>query len=205
MMTFMNLMKMKKVTKKIKEYASIHNVPIVTDEGLEFILSQIKTLNIKKVLEIGTAIGYSAISFTMNGCSVTTIERNNDMFKTAINNVNELGLQEQITLINGDALLIDDLNEEFDMIFIDAAKAQYEKFFNKYKKNLSNNGIIITDNLNFHNLDVTKVSRSTRQLIGKINKFKDFLENNKEFNTKFYDIGDGMSVSVKNEKNNNNI
>lgn len=181
----------------IKNYALENDVPIITDEGLNFISNKIQENNIKTVLEIGTAIGYSAISFTMNGCTVTSIERNEKMYNLAVENVAKLDLKDKVNLIFDDALLTNKVEGKYDLIFIDAAKAQYEKFFNKYKEHLSENGLIICDNLNFHNLDITKVSRSTRQLIGKINRFKEFLTNNSEYETTFFDVGDGMSVSIK--------
>lgn len=183
---------------KIKLQAKNENVPIITDEGLSFILDKIKELKIKKVLEIGTAIGYSAISFAMNGCSVLTLERNNLMYEKALLNIKDYILEDKIEVIFTDALLFElDKESKFDLIFIDAAKAQYEKFFNKYQENLNENGVIICDNLNFHNLDINKVSRSTRQLIGKIERFKEFLKNNPNYETTFYNLGDGMSVSKK--------
>lgn len=183
---------------KIKLQAKNENVPIITDEGLSFILDKIKELNIKKVLEIGTAIAYSAISFAMNGCTVLTIERNPLMYEKAISNIKEYNLEDKIDALFADALEFElDKKSKFDLIFIDAAKAQYEKFFNKYQENLNENGVIICDNLNFHNLDINKVSRSTRQLIGKIERFKEFLKNNPNYETTFYNLGDGMSVSKK--------
>lgn len=188
---------MKKTLNEIKTYAINNNVPIIMDEGLEFIINEIKKRNIKKVLEIGTAIGYSAISFAMEGCFVVSIERDLSMYNEAINNISRMELNNKIQVIHADALTYEINDEKFDLIFIDAAKAQYEKFFNKYSKNLNNNGIIICDNLNFHNLDINKVSRSTKALIKKINNFKTFLINNQHYKTNFYNVGDGMSVSEK--------
>ncbi|HKL95638.1 MAG TPA: O-methyltransferase [Haploplasma sp.] len=193
------------MTSKIKDFALKNDVPIINDEGLAFIINKIKQYNIKTILEIGTAIGYSAISFTMNGASVTSVERNDLMHELAVKHVNELALNDKITLIHDDALTTELVTGKFDLIFIDAAKAQYEKFFNKYEKHLNEGGIIICDNLNFHNLDITKVSRNTRQLLGKIDRFKEFLRNNEHFSTTFYDDGDGMSVSIKNEKTSNDF
>lgn len=193
------------MTSKIKDFALKNDVPIINDEGLAFIIDKIKQYNIKTILEIGTAIGYSAISFTMNGASVTSVERNDLMYELAVKHVNELALNDKITLIHDDALTTELVEGKFDLIFIDAAKAQYEKFFNKYEKHLNDGGIIICDNLNFHNLDITKVSRNTRQLLGKIERFKEFLKNNNDYSTTFYDDGDGMSVSIKNEKTSNDF
>lgn len=187
---------MKKILSKIKEKAVKDNVPIIMDEGLDFIAKKIKEYNVKSILEIGTAVAYSAISFAALGCFVVSIERNTLMYEEAVKNVKETNTKELVNLVFFDALLYE-TDKKFDLIFIDAAKAQYEKFFNKYKKNLNEKGIIICDNLNFHNLNINEVSRSTRQLIQKINKFKEFLSNNDEFATTFFNIGDGMSVSIR--------
>lgn len=98
-------------------------------------------------------------------------------------------------------LLEVEINGKFDMIFIDAAKAQYIKFFEKFKYNLSDNGVIISDNLSFHGLtepDVVIKNRNLRQLVRKINNYKQYLLENSEFKTEFYDIGDGITVSKRN-------
>jgi predicted O-methyltransferase YrrM len=83
------------------------------------------------------------------------------------------------------------------MIFIDAAKAQYQKFFNKFVPYLKKGGVVICDNLNFHHLNPSLVNRNTRQLIRKINEFKVFLEQHQDYKTTFFDIGDGMSITMK--------
>jgi len=183
---------------KIKENALKNNIPIIQDEALAFIIDKIKINNIKTILEIGTAVGYSAISFAVNDILIDTIERENDLYEKAIDNIAIMNLEDKINIIYADALKYE-TDKKYDLIFIDGAKSQYLNFFNKYANNLTDKGIIICDNLNFHNLDIKKVKRRTRQLINKIDKFKDFLRNNNDFTTTFYDVGDGLSVSVKNE------
>lgn len=185
----------------IEENARLRNIPVMLDGGMEFILNYIKDNNIKTILEIGSAVGYSAIRFASisNDIKITTIERNPELYKEAVNNIKEFNLEDRINIICGDALetVIDG---KYDLIFIDAAKSQYIKFFEKYKVNLAPNGSIITDNLSFHGLvenpSLTK-NRNTRQLVGKISKYIDFLKNNEEFKTEFYQVGDGVSVSKK--------
>ncbi len=190
-------MKMKKnFIYNLKEYAIKNDVPIINDEGLEFLLDLIKTHNVKKVLEIGTAIGYSAINMAHLDTKIITVERDYFMYEQAINNIKEVNLEESIKVIYADALEVE-INDKFDLIFIDAAKAQYQKFFEKFKVNLNENGIIVCDNLNFHNLNINEVSRGTRQLLKKIERFKEFLKNNDEFKTTIYNVGDGISVSKR--------
>lgn len=185
----------------IEKNARLRNIPVMLDGGMKFILEYIKNNDVKSILEIGSAVGYSAIRFASisEDIKVTTIERNTDLYKEAVNNIKEFGLEDRINIICGDALETE-IDGKYDLIFIDAAKSQYIKFFEKYKFNLAHNGSIITDNLSFHGLvenpSLTK-NRNTRQLVGKISKYIEFLKNNDEFKTEFYQVGDGVSVSKK--------
>ncbi|MGI6771335.1 MAG: O-methyltransferase [Acholeplasmataceae bacterium] len=180
----------------LKEFAIKNDVPIINDEGLAFLLELITKYNVKHILEIGTAIGYSAINMANLDTKIITVERDYFMYNEALKNIKEADLEENIQVLYADALEVE-INHTFDLIFIDAAKAQYQKFFEKFKFNLNPQGIIVCDNLNFHNLDINEVSRGTRQLLKKIQKFKDFLKENEEFDTIIYDIGDGISVSKR--------
>lgn len=190
-------MKMKKnFISSLKAYALENKVPIINDSGLDFLLNLIQTTNAKDVLEIGTAIGYSAINIANLDCKVITVERDYFMYKKALESVKEAELEDMITVINADALEVE-IHGLFDLIFIDAAKAQYLKFFEKFKHNLRPTGIIVCDNLDFHNLNPEEVSRGTRQLLKKLNNFKTFLNENNEFETQIYHIGDGISVSKR--------
>ena len=121
------------------------------------------------------------------------------MYKEAVKNIKDNNLEDRINIIHGDALETN-IDGKYDLIFIDAAKAQSIKFFEKFKKNLNNNGSIITDNLNFHGLtkEVEKIkSKNLKALVKKINNYKEFLKNNEEFTSTFYETGDGISVSKK--------
>ena len=187
---------------KIEEYARINNVPIMLKDGIEFLTDYIKKNNVKNILEIGCAIGYSSIKMALvdTDIKVTTVERDKERYDIAIENIKKFNLQDRINVIFDDALNVS-IDGEYDLIFIDAAKSQYIKFFEKFKQNLSKNGTIVSDNLDFHGL--TKLdskdikNRNTRQLVRKINEYVDFLKNNKEFNTKFIDIGDGIGISTR--------
>lgn len=183
----------------IEDYAHENNIPIMLSDGIEFLTDFIKKNNVKRILEIGSAIGYSAIRMALvsSDIHVVTIERDTLRYNEAVKNINDFGLSERIDIRLADALECD-VDGEFDLIFIDAAKAQYIKFFEKYKVNLSKNGVIISDNLSFHgmvdNMD-SITNRNTRQLVGKIAKYIDFLKNNLEFDTEFISIGDGIGIS----------
>ena len=193
--------------RKIEKYADEKGIPIMEKEGINFLTEFIKLNKIKNILEIGSAIGYSAIKMALvdEDITVTTIERDKTRYIEALKNVKALELDNRITLILADAM---DFNtsEKFDMIFIDAAKSQYIKFFNKFSKNLNKKGYIITDNIKFHGLtfsDKTKLSRNLRQLITKLEKYISFLNENDEFKTRFFDIGDGIAISRKKKDDEN--
>ena len=185
---------------EIEEYAKKYNIPIMQKEGIEFLTKFIKENKVKKILEIGTAIGYSAIKMALvdDEINVVTIERDSERFNEAVKNVSKFNLNDRIKLINDDAFNVE-LKDKFDLIFIDAAKAQSIKFFNKFEKNLKEKKYIIKDNLKFHGLvESDKIlSKNLRQLVKKIKNYIDFLKNNKDFETSFYDVGDGISVSIK--------
>ena len=186
---------------KIEEYAHLHNIPIMEKEGIDFLTDYIKKNNIKSILEIGCAIGYSAIRFCLvdDNIKVTTIERDKSRYEMAVSNIKEFGLEKRVNIIFDDAFNVN-LDEKYDLIFIDAAKAQYISFFEKFKSNLNSNGVIVSDNLKFHGLvdgDYDSLSRNVKGLVRKLKKYIEFLEDNKEFKTTFVNIGDGISISKK--------
>ena len=185
--------------KEMKEYAEDNNVPIITDEGIDYIRNYIKENNIKRILEVGAAIGYSSIlmALTDDEITITTIERDEKRYLEAVKNIKKFHLEERITLLYKDAFDVE-LDEKFDLVFIDAAKAQNTRFFEKFSKNLAKQGTIITDNMNFHGLvdDESKIeSRNLRALIRKVKAYHDYLENNEDYKTIFLNIGDGLAVS----------
>ena len=187
--------------RRLEEYAKEHKVPIMMKDGIEFLTDYIKKNNIKTILEIGSAIGYSAIRMALvdKDIKVTTIERDIERYNEAVKNIKEFNLENQIEIINADALEYED-NKQYDLIFIDAAKAQYIKFFEKFKLNLKQDGTIISDNLDFHGLvknpELT-TNRNTKQLVKKINTYIEFLKENKEFKTEFISLGDGIGISKR--------
>lgn len=188
--------------REIKKYAIDNKVPIMQDDGIDFITTFIVKNQINSVLEIGTAIGYSAIMMALSNptLKITTIERDKDRYLEAVRNIKKLNLEDRITLIFNDALDIN-LEGTFDMIFIDAAKGQNIRFFEKYETNLKENGYIITDNMNFHGLvdkvDAEIESRNLRALVRKIRDYRTFLLNNSNYEVELLNIGDGIAVAHK--------
>lgn len=186
-----------KLIKEIKEYGIKNNVPIMSEDTIETIKNIITVNEFHTILEVGTAIGYSTICFasTPGVTNITSIERDPIRSALAVNNVKESGLK-NITLRHTDALEIE-LHDKYDLIIIDAAKSQNMKFFNKFKENLNEDGIIIIDNLSFHgyvNQEERIKSRNLRQMVNKIRKFIDFLNNNEEFTVKYIEVGDTLGV-----------
>lgn len=198
---------MKELILEMEDYAQEKNVPIIEKKSIAFIMKYIKDNNVKSILEIGSAIGYSAILMAnaTEDVTITTIEKDEERYMECLKNVKKCGLDKKINVVFQDALDVN-LSEDlkYDMIFIDAAKGQYTKFFEKYKYFLKDNGSIITDNLKFHGYvgKSDKIeSKNLKSLVQKIENYIDFLKDNEEFDTKFYDIGDGLSVSTwKDEK-----
>ena len=170
-------------------------------DGINFLCDYIKKHQVKKILELGTAIGYSAINMAKidSNIKITTIERNSDMYKIALENIKKYQVDKQIDIIFKDAKEVD-LKDKYDLIFIDAAKAQYISFFEKFKNNLNDDGVIISDNLDFHGtllLDEDKLTKGLKGIVKKLKAYIKFLKENPEFETKFYKIGDGISVSKR--------
>jgi predicted O-methyltransferase YrrM len=193
---------MNDVIKEMERYAEANNVPIIEPDSILFIKKYIKLNDVKKILEIGTAIGYSAIlmATTKEDVEVTTIERDDKRYREAVKNINEIGLDNRIEVVFNDALDVNLAGYKYDLIFIDAAKSQLIKYFEKFKNYLNPGGVIITDNIKFHGLVAEKdkiESKNVRQLVDKIEDYKEYLQNNDEFITKFYDVGDGLAVSFR--------
>lgn len=196
---------MKETIIAMERYAEANNIPIIEIDSIKFIMKYIRLNNVQKVLEIGAAIGYSAILMAnaSETVEITTIEKDEKRYREAVKNVNACGLDKRIEIVYNDAMDVNLSGRTYDLIFIDAAKGGYIKYFEKFCHYLSPGGVIITDNLNFHGLVKNKnaiKSKNLRGIVDKIEKYIDFLNNNEDYITKFYEIGDGLSVSFK--KNN---
>lgn len=187
--------------KELEEYAKINNIPIMQKDGILYLINYIKENNIKNILEIGSAIGYSSIMMASinSDIRITTIERDKDRYDLAVFNIKKYNLDKQINIIYGDAVDTD-IAGMYDLIFIDAAKGKNVFFFEKYKNNLVKGGTIITDNLSFHGLvedsDLVK-TKNQRGIVNKIKDFISFLDNNEEFATEYIPVGDKIAISKR--------
>lgn len=187
---------------QILAQAKAKQIPIISDDAMHLLLQLIRIAKVKRVLEIGTAIGYSAMMIAIHSDAlVTTIERDEVLYQQACDNVKHAKLSDKIKLIQADAVTLDiDEDERFDLIFIDAAKAAYIALFEKYEPYLKQGGLIVSDNLLFHGMvsaPEKAESRNVRQLVRKIDQFNHFLIQHPGFDSYIYDIGDGMSISIK--------
>lgn len=192
-------MKFNNLISDMERFAKKENVPIMQKEGLEFLISFIKEHDVKSVLEVGTAIGYSTILIKEAVNNITSIERDEKRYDIAVKNV-ELSNLKNITLIKGDALDIN-ITDKFDLIFIDAAKGKNKEFLDKFKNNLSENGYIIIDNMGFHGLvgkSETIEKRRLRSLVRKIENFIKYMEEQTEFKVTKIDKGDGLYLLERN-------
>ena len=188
------------IIEEILVQAKENKTPIVTDEAINMIIQTIIISRSKRVLEIGSAIGYSAILMALKThADIVSIEKDVSNYNLAKENIKKASLDKRIKLILGDALEVE-LNDEFDLIFIDAAKAQYLKFLERFKTNLKTGGIIICDNLLFHGLveNPSEVEQKRlKSLVKKIDGFNRSLIEHQEFDTYIYELGDGLSISIK--------
>lgn len=186
----------------LKQFAKDNHVPIIQDGGLDFLLKTIKKINAKDILELGSAIGYSAISMARlsDDIHIDTIERDQKMYEEALKNVKDAALNDQITLNFMD---IRDYvpSKKYDLIFVDAAKGQYYNYLNQFIDYLKEDGVMFFDNMVFHGLtkdpDAIK-NRNTRSLVKKINKFKELVKEDSRFDIILYeDIGDGILILTR--------
>lgn len=187
---------------ELETQALIRGVPIMQKEGLRFLIELIQKNHYQHVLEIGSAIGYSSImmaSYVDDVC-VETIEINETSYLEAKMHIRDFELEDRIYIHHSDALTFDvSLRKisQYDVLFIDAAKAQYQKFFEKYMPLVQPQGVAIVDNLDFHGMvdhieDIK--NRNTRQLVKKIKRFKDWILSHPDYEAVYEAVGDGIVV-----------
>ena len=190
---------------EMENYAVENKVPIMELVGIEALLQLLRIQDAEKILEVGTAIGYSALRMAeaLPKASIVTIERDLERIQVAKEYIGRSKHSGQVQLIEGDALEVEGLVSEqapYDTIFVDAAKGQYQKFFEMYSKYLSVDGIIITDNVLFKGLVVTQSdieSKRIRNLVKKIDGFNKWLMNHPDYHTVILPVGDGIAISKK--------
>ncbi|MBM6619683.1 O-methyltransferase [Bacillus suaedaesalsae] len=186
---------------EIERYAKENEVPIMELIGIEALMQFLRLIEPTSILEVGSAIGYSALRMakTIPNVNIVTIERDQERYDRALYYIDRANAKDQIEIILGDALEVS-LTQTFDVIFIDAAKGQYTRFFEKYEKLLNDNGVIISDNVLFKGfvaMDNSDKHRRTKSLIKKIHDYNTWLMQNPNYNTTILPIGDGIAISKK--------
>lgn len=189
---------------EIENYAKVEKVPIMELIGIEVLLQILRIQNPAKILEVGAAIGYSALrmSEALPEARIITIERDEKRSEMAESFIRKAGKTNNIHLVKGDALEVEEIIQSygpFDAIFIDAAKGQYQRFFEMYVKYLNIGGIIITDNILFKGLVCQEdiENRRIRSLVKKIDGFNQWLMNHPDYDTAILPVGDGIAISKK--------
>ena len=189
--------------KDIEIYAKENYVPIARKQTIEFILNLMKERNYTRFLEIGTAIGYTSINVALlnKNINVVTIEHDSKRAEIAKKNFIEFGVNEQINMIEDDAVTIT-INDKFDLIFIDASKKRNDYFLYKFSSNLNEGGMIIIDNMKLEDFWVNAKKEKKEKFHRMNEEFKKNLLNRKEFDVQILEnIGDGIAlIKKKNEK-----
>jgi len=185
---------------EIEKFALANDVPIAQPETMRFIEVLLKSTNAKKVLEIGAAIGYSAIAMAGCGAVVTTIERDERMLINLKPNIEKAGFCDRITVHEGDALeILPTLSGEFDFIFVDAAKGQYSEFLPHCMRMLKKGGVLFSDNVLYKGMVATDELAIRRKItiIRRLRKYLDEICSMNDLDTALIPIGDGAAVSYK--------
>lgn len=188
---------------ELEEQASLGHVPIMDRAGMNFLTQIVRLAKPRTILEVGTAIGYSALRMheAWPDSKIVSIEKDEIRYEQALENIRKIGRQENIEVILGDALeeLPKLQGQNFDLVFIDAAKGQYRRFFDMAAPLLNNSGIIVSDNVLFRGYvaDPVNVPKKYRNMVEKIRSYNEMLMNHPDFETTILPIGDGVAVSYK--------
>ncbi len=191
------------ILKELEEYAALNHIPIVQPETAALLKVFVSLSKPKRVLEAGTAIGYSSIVIAKEmGESgiIDTIEIDDDMAEAARKNIERIGLSNQIRVLLGDALeVMECLNSSYDFIFLDAAKGQYNEYFNHAMRLLKQGGLLVSDNVLYKGLVAQnqKVIHKHRTIAVKLKEYLKQICNDERLQTTIIPIGDGLAVSIK--------
>ncbi len=187
---------------KLEIFAYYNHVPIITKDTRRFLEIFLKILKPSKILEVGTAIGYSAITFAniLENATITSIEIDENMFDLAFKNIKKAGYSHRINLILDDARnVLPYLETSYDFIFLDAAKGQYTEYYEPVKKLLKPGGVLMSDNVLFKGMVANSelVQRNKRSIVNDLMDYNKMLSEDKDFETSFIPMGDGVAISIK--------
>lgn len=190
----------KEELEKIKQKALEEHIPIIMDDTLEVIEKQLKEKPPKRILEIGAAVGYSAMCFSeflADGGKIDTIERDEERIKEAKTNFKNVGVEEKIKLYEGDAVeILPTLNEKYDMVFIDAAKGKYPFFLKEALRMINENGIIFADNILYKGYVMSDYNKhKQRTAVRNLREYIKQVSENPNLETEILEVGDGLAIS----------
>lgn len=186
----------------IKEKAIEEHVPIIMDDTLRVIEKYLKEIKPKAILEIGTAVGYSAICFSRflaKDGIIDTIERDEERIKEAKINIKNMNLENKIHIYEGDAVeILPTLNKKYDAVFIDAAKGKYPFFLKESLRMLNDNGIIFADNILYKGYVMSDYNKhKQRTAVRNLREYIAETTQNPNLKTEILEVGDGLAISKK--------
>ena len=190
----------KQELEKIKQKALEEHIPIIMDDTLEVIEKELKLNPPKKILEIGAAVGYSAMCFSESlseGGKIDTIERDEERIQEAKENFKKVGVEDKIHLYEGDALeILPTLNGKYDMVFIDAAKGKYPFFLKESLRMINDNGIIFADNILYKGYVMSDYNKhKQRTAVRNLREYIKEVSENPNLETEILEVGDGLAIS----------
>ena len=186
--------------KKIKQKALDEHIPIIMDDTLEVIEKYLTNLQPKRILEIGTAVGYSAMCFSTflaeNGV-IDTIERDEERVKEAKNNIKKVGVENKINIFEGDAVeILPTLKDKYDVVFIDAAKGKYPFFLKESLRLIQTKGVIFADNILYKGYVMSDYNKhKQRTAVRHLREYIKEITENENMDTQILEIGDGLSIT----------
>lgn len=184
----------------IKQKALEEHIPIIMDDTLEVIEKELKENSPKRILEIGAAVGYSAICFSeflAEGGKIDTIERDEERIQEAKANFKKIGVEDKINLYEGDAVkILPTLNEKYDMVFIDAAKGKYPFFLKESLRMINKNGVIFADNILYKGYVMSDYNKhKQRTAVRNLREYIKEVSENPNLETEILEVGDGLAIS----------
>ena len=191
----------KEELEKIKLKALEEHIPIIMDDTLEAIEKELKENPPKRILEIGAAVGYSAMCFSeflADGGKIDTIERDEERIKEAKINFKNVGVEEKIKLYEGDAVeILPTIKEKYDMVFIDAAKGKYPFFLKEALRMINKNGIIFADNILYKGYVMSDYNKhKQRTAVRNLREYIKEVSQNPNLETQILEVGDGLAISI---------
>lgn len=196
---------MEALFKQMEDFAKENKVPIINENGRKVFIEIIKKYKPQRVLEIGTAIGYSALLTTYYGAEnakIISLELDEERAKQAQDFINQSAYKEQIEIILGDAaenIEQLDKNYKFDMVFIDAAKGQYPDYLQKVLPLLADDGIILADNVLFRGyvMSEEKPPRRYKTIVKRLREYIAMVSDKDKFTTEIFENGDGLALTKR--------